>query len=139
MELPGLPNANIGPDGEADFKGVSAQYRGKAIRVLPEVEGYEHQWVVPTVDGDTLTITLEREHPMTSLTGTLVPAPPSKRKIKVTVESQDGVAMPDELGRFQLALSGKPGDRVRIRVYRDDKLIYDDFQTLPGPVTLAVH
>jgi len=55
------------------------------------------------------------------------------------VEGQDGDATPDELGRFKLAVSGKPGDRVRIRVYADGKLVYDDFQMLPGPVTLPMH
>lgn len=139
LELPGLPHANIGPDGEANFKGVSAQYKGKPIRVLPDVEGYEHQWITPTVEGDTLTLELVREHPMTSFSGTLVPAPSSKHKIKVTVEGQDTDATPDELGRFKLPVSGKPGDRVRVRVYRDGKLVYDDFQSLPGPVTLPMH
>jgi len=138
LELPGLPHANIGPDGEANFKGISAQYKGKPIRVLPQIDGYEQQWLTPTVEGDTLDLTLEKEHPVTTLTGSLLPAPAAGKKVKVTVDGQDADTSPDELGRFKLAVNGKPGDRVRIRVYQDGKVIYDDYQILPGPVTLPL-
>lgn len=64
LELPGLPHANIGQDGEANFKGVSAKLKGKAIRAtffyvyqVPklEVEGYEQKWLT-TVNGNILTV-----------------------------------------------------------------------------------
>lgn len=138
LELPGLPHANISPDGEANFKGISAQYRGRPIRVLAQVDGYEQKWLTPNVDGDILDVTLEREHPSVTLTGSLLPPPTAPKKARILVEGQDGDTSPDELGRFKLGVNGKAGDRVRIRVYQDGKLVYDDYQVLPGPVTLPI-
>lgn len=139
LELPGLPHADIGPDGEANFKGISAQYRGRPIRVLPQVDGYLKEWVLPSVDGDTLNVSLEPEHPVTNLTGSLFPPPAAGKKVRIVVEGQDGDTSPDQLGRFKLAVNGKSGDRVRVRVYQNGKLAYDDYQILPGPVTLRLH
>jgi hypothetical protein len=39
-----LPSQNIGPDGEAIFKNVPAQFRSTAIRALARVEGYKAAW-----------------------------------------------------------------------------------------------
>jgi hypothetical protein len=45
----------------------------------------------------------------------------------------------DLLGRFELPVAGREGDSVRIRIYAGRELVYDDRQTLPGPVTLKLH
>lgn len=45
LELPGLPHANISPDGEANFKGISARFKGRPIRVLAQVKGYPERWL----------------------------------------------------------------------------------------------
>jgi len=136
LDLPGLPHANIGPDGEANFKGITAKLRGTPIRVLPHVDGYEEKWLTPKLEGNVLDVDLERAHPVTFLNGSLVPPPGTAKTIKILVDGQEGESSPDELGRFKLGVNGKPGDRVRVRVYSGGKLVYDDYQVLPGPVTL---
>jgi len=138
LGLPGLPHANIGPDGEANFKGISARFKGMPIRVLARVEGYEEEWLTPKLDGNVLDVALERAHPITVLAGSLVPPPRTAETIKVLVDGQEGETSPDGLGRFKLNVSGKAGDRVRLRVYSEGKLVYDDYQVLPGPVTLSL-
>lgn len=138
LDLPGLPHANIGPDGEANFKGISAKFRGTAIRVLPHVDGYEEKWLTPKLDGNVLDVDLERAHPVTVLNGSLVPPPGTGKAIKILADGQEGETSPDELGRFKLEVSGKPGDRVRLKVYRGGVLVYDDYQVLGGPVTLSL-
>jgi hypothetical protein len=138
LDLPGLPHANIGPDGEANFKGISARLRGTQIRVLPHVDGYEEKWLTPKLEGDVLDVDLEKAHPVTVLTGSLVPPPVTGKTIKILVDGQEGETSPDELGRFKLSVNGKAGDRVRLRVYRGAELVYDDYQVLPGPVTLSL-
>jgi hypothetical protein len=138
LDLPGLPRADIGPDGEANFKGISAGFKGKPIRVLAHVDGYEEQWLTPKLEGGVLDVDLERAHPATVLIGTLDPPPGAGRSIKILVDGQDGETSPDELGRFKLRVSGKAGDRIRLRVYRDGRMVYDDYQVLPGPVTLSL-
>jgi hypothetical protein len=138
LDLPGLPHANIGPDGEANFKGLSARFRGTPIRVLAHVEGYEEKWLTPKLEGSVLEVDLERAHPVTVLNGSLIPTPAAGKTIKILVDGQEGETSPDELGRFKLEVSGKPGDRVRLKVYSEGKLVYDDYQVLPGPVTLSL-
>jgi hypothetical protein len=138
LDLPGLPHASIGPDGEANFKGVSARFRGTPVRVLPRVDGYEEKWLTPKLEGNVLDVNLEREHPIIVLNGTLAPSPSTGRTVKILVDGQEGETSPDELGRFKLDVRGRPGDRVRLKVYRGGRLVYDDYQVLPGPVTLSL-
>ena len=138
LDLPGLPHATIGPDGEANFKGLSAQFKGKPIRVLAKVDGYTENWQIPKLEGNVLDVDLEASHPVTVLSGTFEDPPAAGKKIRILVDGEDGFTSPDELGRFKLSVHGKAGDRVRLRVYDDTKLIFDDFEVLPGPVTLNV-
>ena len=138
LDLPGLPHANIGPDGEANFKSIPARFKGTPIRVLAHVDGYEEKWQTPKMEDGVLDLDLERAHPVTVLTGSLTPAPSARKTIAILVEGQDGEVSPDDLGRFNLNVNGKAGDRVRVKVYEGQKLIYDDYQVLPGPVTLSL-
>jgi hypothetical protein len=139
LDLPGLPHANIGPDGEANFKGIAAVFKGIPIRVLAHVDGYEERWFTPKLGGNVLDVELERAHPVTVLNGSLVPMPGTGQTIKILVDGQEGETSPDALGRFKLSVSGKVGDRVRLKVYKGGELAYDDYQVLPGPVTLSLH
>jgi hypothetical protein len=76
LDLPGLPSANIGPDGEANFKGVSARFKGMPIKMLAQVDGYEEKWRIPTVEGSTLAVNLgEPLRPIIVQIATLVPPP----------------------------------------------------------------
>jgi hypothetical protein len=49
-----------------------------------------------------------------------------------------GDGRPDPLGRFDFPVRGKGGERIRLKVYVDGQLRYDEYQTLPGPITLRV-
>ena len=138
LELPGLPHASFGPDGEANFKGISSRFKGTPIRVLPHVDGYEEKWLQPELEGNVLNVDLERAHPITVLNGSLVPRPRAEKTIKIIVDGQQAKTSPDEFGRFKLDVSGKPGDRVRLKIYSEGKLVYDDYQLLPGPITLRL-
>jgi hypothetical protein len=95
-------------------------------------------WLTPKPQGNILDVDLEREHPITVLNGSIIPPPGTGNTIKIVVEGQEGETSPDEIGRFKLEVSGKPGDRVRLKVYSRGKLAYDDYQVLPGPVTLIL-
>ena len=102
LELPGLPHANIGQDGEANFKGVSTKLKGKAIRVLPKVEGYEEKWLTPTIEGNVLTVELERAHPVFVQKASLVPPPLKGKTVQIRVDGQKIDVAPDELGGLPL-------------------------------------
>jgi len=134
LEQPGLPHANIGQDGEANFKGVSAKLKGTAIRVLPKVEGYEEKWLTPTVDGNILTVELERVHPTFVQNATLVPPPVKGKTFQIRVDGQRINATLDELGGFTFTANRKAGDRVLVEVFVDRTLTssgYFVLSTLP--------
>ncbi|HEV2495517.1 MAG TPA: hypothetical protein VG204_20865 [Terriglobia bacterium] len=131
---------SIGSDGEANFKGIPARFEGTTVRVLPEVDGYKPAWQRHKLLRNVLDLPLERaDQPVTRLRGSIVPPPENWNKIRLVVDGQPGEGNVDELGRFDFPLNGRPGDRVRLKVYAGSKLLYDDFQTLPGPVTLKLH
>jgi hypothetical protein len=138
LDLPGLPHASIGSDGEANFKSLSTIYQGKPIKILPQIDGYEKKWLIPTIDGNILNITLEKEHPSIDLVGSIIPIPTEAKKTIILVEGQKGETSPDELGRFTLTVNGKAGDVVRVVVHQKGKLVYYDDEQLPGPITLKL-
>jgi hypothetical protein len=131
--------AYLGANGEADFKGIPPKFRGAALRILPQVDGYEERWQGQQLKANVVDLSLLRAAgPVTILTGTITPPPDAGKNIKILVEGQKGETSPDDLGRFELNVNGKTGDRVRVRVYSDGKPVYDDYQVLPGPVTLGL-
>jgi len=73
-----------------------------------------------------------------TLTGSIIPPPEKGNAVKIVVEGQKGETSPDELGRFKLDVNGKAGDRVRLQIYVNGKMAYDDFQVLPGPIAVSL-
>lgn len=138
LDLPGLPHTNIGQDGEANFKGLSAKLRGKAIRLLPQVEGYEEKWLTPTVDGNILSVELERAHPTFVQKATLVPPPVKGKTVQIRVDGQKIDAVIDELGGFTFAASGKAGDRVLLEVFVNQELTSSGYYVL-GTLPIGIH
>jgi len=139
LDLPGLPRAYIGPDGEANFKGLSARFKGTTIRILAQVEGYEKQWQSYKLASGVVNLTLAREAPPTTLlTGSIIIPSSMGNEIKILVDGQESEASPDQFGRFELNVNGKAGDRVRLKIYASGELVYDDYQVLPGPVMLKL-
>jgi hypothetical protein len=129
----------IGPNGEADFKGIPPKFEGATLRFLPQVDGYEEKWQRHKLRGHILDLPLDRAgQPVTVLTGSLTPPPAEARDFKILVEGQKGETSPDEFGRFELQVNGKPGDRIRLKVYQGKKLLKDDYYVLPGPAEVSL-
>jgi hypothetical protein len=130
---------SIGPGGEADFKGIPPRFAGATLRVLPQVDGYEDKWQTHQLQGHVLDLPLERAGPpVTVLTGSINPAPEEEKNVKILVEGQKAETSPDDFGRFQLEVNGKPGDRIRLKVYQGKKLLRDDYYVLPGPAEITL-
>jgi len=131
---------DIGPGGEANFKGIPAKFKGTTVRLLPEADAYKLAWQQRKLLSNTLDLALEKaDQPVTHLIGSIVPPPDDWKKIGLTVDSQSSEGKVDELGRFDFPVNGRPSDRIRLKIYAGSKLLYDDFQTLPGPVNLTLH
>lgn len=138
LDLPGLPHASIGSDGEANFKSIPVAFKSKPIRVLARVDGYEEKWSTPSLTDNILDVDLTKLSPIIVLTGSISAPLNELKTLKVLVDSQSEEASVDEFGRFNLHVSGKPGDRIRLKIFSNKRLVYDDFQTLPGPITLTI-
>ncbi len=130
----------IGSNGEADFKGIPAKFRGATVGVLPQVDGYKQEWQHLELKGAVLDVTLLRAPPpFTHLTGSISPPPKDWAALRLMVDGQPAEGKVDELGRFDLQVNGRDGDTVRLKIYDGAKLVFDDYQTLPGPLTLTLH
>jgi hypothetical protein len=130
----------FGIDGQAEFKNVPQKFKDTVLEVLPKIAGYEEKWQQCKAKEEVIDLVLIRKAPpVTMLIGSIRPIPPSGHRTVITADGQTVGATPDSLGRFELRVKGKAGDRVRLRVYVDDKLEYDDFQVLPGPVTIQLN
>ena len=127
-------------NGEANFKEVPAKFELATLKMLPQVSGYEQTWQQHKLHGRVLDVALiPAGQPVTHLIGTIVPPPANWKILRVIVDGQPGEGQVDQLGRFALQVNGSDGDTVRLRIYAGNKLVYDDDETLPGPVTLTLH
>jgi hypothetical protein len=124
--------------GEANFKGVPASFHTMPVNVLAVVDGFEERWQKAKATGTVIELPLKRSTPMSRLTGAIVPVPGQGKEIKLLVDGGLGAGGPDSLGRFDILVRGKDGERIRLKVYVDGQLRYDDYQTLPGPITLRI-
>ena len=52
---------------------------------MAHVDGYEEKWLTPKLEGNVIEVTLERAHPITVLTGSIVPPPGTGETIKILV------------------------------------------------------
>jgi hypothetical protein len=123
--------------GQAEFKGRKAKFIGTTLNILPQVEGFEEKWIEQKLQGNVLDLALVRKP--AHLTGSIVPAPTHWKDLRVVSDGAPLEAKVDELGRFDLSTNGYVGDRIKLKIYAADKLVYDDYQILPGPVTLHLH
>jgi hypothetical protein len=130
LDLPGHPHASIGPDGEANFKGLSAKLRGRPIRVLPKVDGYEEKWLTPSVNGDVLTAELQAARPTFTQNASLVPPPPKGRIVQIRVDGQEVNAALNDLGEFKFTANGSAGDRVLVEVLMNQQLVSSEYEQL---------
>jgi len=133
--------ASLGDKGEADFKSISAKFRSATIKVLPEIDGYDTKARTLKVESNSnvLELPLTRAAPI-SLEGTIDPPPDAFgnairaakfQSVKIVVEGENE-ATPDVSGMVKMRVHGKAGDRVRVRVYFDGRMVYDDYQVLPA-------
>lgn len=128
----------IASNGEANFKGIPAKFKGTSVKVLVQGTGYKEDWQSQKLSGSALDLLLE-PLPQNHLSGTIIPPPENWSKLRVVIEGQQAEAKVDELGRFDIPAVGANGDRVPLHIYIGTKLVYDDFQPLPGPVRIALH
>jgi hypothetical protein len=128
----------LSPNGEADFKQIPWKFRGKKVKVRPQVDGYEVKPQSVVLSESVVALPLVKlPPPVTVFRGSITLPKGKSRSVRVLVEGQEGEVATDAYGRFEIRVDGSPGDRVRVRVFIDGNLAYDDFQTLPGPVTLV--
>lgn len=128
---------DIDSSGDAEFREIPREYRGQAVKVLPQVDGYKQEYQTVSLDKSVIDLALTKESPETKLTGKIVP-PEKGKVVKVLVEGENREAVPDEYGRFEMVVHRKNAERIRISVWVDGKQVYDDYQMLPGPVTLLL-
>jgi len=132
-------SAAIGSNGEADFKGIPAKFKGATVGVLPQVDGYKWEWQRLELKGSVLDVTLQPAPPaVVRLTGSIFPAPKDWADLRILLDGQSVEGKVDERGRFDFQVNGKNGDTVRLKIYDGSKLVYDNYQTLPGPLNLPV-
>lgn len=130
--------ANLDARGEANFKSVPAAFRTSPVKLVARIDGFEEEWREAKVNGQVIDLPLKRAAPVSRLTGAIVPVPAKGKDVRLAVDGGLGEGRPDELGRFDFAVREKAGHRVRLKVYVDGQLRYDEYETLPGPTTLRI-
>jgi hypothetical protein len=129
----------VGQNGEANFKQIPQTHWGRKIKITPEIDGYDERPQFLVLNSVVLELPLLSEYFETRFFGTIRPSPSESQIVKILVEGEDQEATADEFGRFSLVVHKKEGTRVRVKVYINSKQVYDNFEILPGPVTLTTH
>jgi len=124
--------------GEANFKRVPPEFSRATVKMIPRVDGYEEKPQEHAITGSVVDVTLVKAHYRTTLSGSVEPLLPDKTLL-VKVEGQAEEATVNKYGEFNLQVTGKAGDKVRVWVFVNGKRVYDDYQFLPGPVMIKLH
>jgi hypothetical protein len=134
-----LDTEMVGPNGEANFKQIPEVYWGQTLKITPEVDGFDRAPLYSQVNSVAIDLPLVPERFETHFSGKVLPPPRKGQTVKILVEGEEQEATSDQFGRFDLIVHRREGTRVRVAVYSNGMQVYDDFETLPGPVTLAIH
>jgi hypothetical protein len=126
-------------NGEANFKQIPHRYWGTRIQILPDVEGFQHEYQEFQVNSTVIDLDLVLDNPESQFSGTIEPLVRKPDRVRIVVEGEGNVATPDEFGRFQMLVHHKKGDRIRVRVFNNDQEVSDTFEILPGPTTIRTH
>src|SRR6266851_292485 len=129
------PIQDINSLGQAEFKLIPMQYLDQKVKVWPKVPGYQEQYQEISLTDTGINIELRKID--TVLKGQITPIPKGKT-VRVLVDGEDSEAIPDEFGRFEITIHGRFEGKVRVRVWVNGIQKYDDFQQLPGPVSIPL-
>jgi hypothetical protein len=125
----------IGSNGEANFKGIPAKFRGATVRILPQILGYKEEWMQEKLSGSALDLPLAA---MERLQGTIIPVPRNWNKLTVHIEGQEDEARVDQRGRFSIPVTAIRGDKVRLLIYEGNKQVKDTMESPYAPVTITL-
>jgi hypothetical protein len=131
--------APIGTNGEANFKGIPQRFWGSNAKIFIEAAGYETTTRQYTVNKTAIDVPVEpaREQ-VTVLRGTVFPPPMKQQSVEISVAGQNVTTKPDASGAFLMQVAGQGGDKIRLIVSVDGKVVFDNYQILPGPVTVRL-
>src|SRR5690349_278795 len=87
-------------NGEANFKGIPPQFRGKNVRFIPEVEGYVETPQLRRLTTSFVDLALDRDNSTIILFGSIIVAPAERAVLRLFVDGGIGEGTADELGRF---------------------------------------
>jgi cellulose biosynthesis protein BcsQ len=131
--------APISANGEANFRGIPQRFWGSSANIFIEAAGYATISRQYTVNRTAIDLPVEPARAqLTILNGTVSPAPRKQQSVVISVDGQDARTRPDASGAFRLQVAGKEGDRIRLKVSIDGKIVYDNYQILPGPVAISL-
>lgn len=127
----------ISKRGTATFTGINADYKGQAIDISGDIEGYlldttgARYRLSDTQEYTNLTVRLKRLSPRTLVRGKVML--PERRGIpsaRVIFQGVDSVFTTDSLGNFSAVLPLKPGSETRVIVTKGPQEIYNSLRTV---------
>jgi hypothetical protein len=130
----------VGPlsDGEAVFREMSGDFRGRTVRVeLREVAGYLLKETAPRVVPSDGVLAVELTPAASLVSGTVGDAR-GQPLAGAVVDLENGLAKAttDALGNFRVEVALPPGTTVPVRVVFDGRVGYSGNLTVPGSFTL---
>lgn len=127
----------IDAEGQAVFTGINPAYKGSAIDLAVEIEGYlpiaDNKYRLhDSVDFTNLQITMKKLKTETRLKGRVIELPDRTgiSKAEIHFQGVDDVVKTDSLGNFSAVLPVQPGTEMRIVVTRGNREIYNSLRTI---------
>jgi hypothetical protein len=128
-------------NGSVDFTDVSAELQGKTITVIPSAENYQTaaQTISVPGNGTPVEIHLTPKADTITLSGLVINTggQPVANAV-VMIDNGHYSSKTDQYGNFKAVLPVKEGTELPVRVYYNNKLCYNNSQTLSGKVSLTL-
>lgn len=135
----------ISKRGTASFTGINADYKGQAIDISGDIEGYQldtagaRYRLSDTQDYTNLTVRLKRMGPRTVVRGkVMLPERKGIPAARIIFQGVDSVFTTDSLGNFSAVLPLKPGSETRVIVTKGPLEIYNSLRTVSDNDYLSI-
>ena len=131
-------------NGLAEFTDVPAEFAGKEVTIIPEVDGYytNAQQVKINTENVPVQVHLLKKPDSVSISGIVINQS-GKAVSNAIIIFEDGFAKDttDAYGNFRLKLPFKEGHESRIRIYTNSTMRYNNEQVLSsqGSMILQIH
>ena len=122
----------VDAEGQATFRALPRELLGDSVQVSVQIEGYQPRAARVPLEGNVARIALEKvRDTVLHVSGTLVPAPPSGKTVRILIKAGDSVfTTTTQSAEFSVSVLGKVGQLVDVSLEVEGARVLNSYERL---------